>query len=109
MDFPPAYTKLKECERPINETRELEWMDATIKLKESNISNDDRPELEKIRDCQSDQQTIEIINLLREYQDVFARDYKEIKGLVEEMGEMKIDLLPKAKPIKKQPYELAHK
>ena len=31
------------------------------------------------------------------------------KGLVEEMGEMKIDLLPKATPIKKRPYKLAHK
>ena len=51
----------------------------------------------------------EIVNLLKEYQDVFARDYKYLKELVEEMGEMKIDLLPEATPIKKRPYMLAHK
>ena len=32
-----------------------------------------------------------------------------MKGLVEEMGEMKIDLLPEATPMKKRPYKLAHK
>ena len=32
-----------------------------------------------------------------------------MKGLVEEMGEMKIDLLPEAIPVKKRPYKLAHK
>ena len=47
--------------------------------------------------------------MLKEYQDVFARDYKDLKGLVEEMGEMKIDLLPKAILVKKRPYKLAHK
>ena len=47
--------------------------------------------------------------MLKEYQDVFARDYKDLKGLVEEMREMKIDLLPEAIPVKKRPYKLAHK
>ena len=63
----------------------------------------------RIGDYWSDQQTIEIIDLFKEYQDVFARDYKDLKGIVEEMGEMKIDLLPEATPIKKRPYKLAHK
>ena len=52
---------------------------------------------------------IEIIDLLKENQDVFSGDYKYLKGLVEEMGEMKIDILPKVTPIKKRPYKLAHK
>ena len=47
--------------------------------------------------------------MLKEYQDVFARDYKDLKGLVKEMGEMNIDLLPGAIPVKKRPYKLAHK
>ena len=49
------------------------------------------------------------MNLLREFQDVFARDYKELKGLVQEMGEMKIDTKPDVQPVKKRPYKLAHK
>jgi hypothetical protein len=32
-----------------------------------------------------------------------------LKGLVEEIGEMKIKLILGAKPIKKRPYKLAHK
>jgi hypothetical protein len=43
---------------------------------------------------------VDIVNLLKEYQDVFSRDYKDLKGLVEEMGEMKIELIPGENPIK---------
>ena len=64
------------------------------KTKEVDISNDDRPKLEKIGDYWNEQQTTEIVNLLREFQYVFARDYKDLKGLVQEMGEMKIDTKP---------------
>jgi hypothetical protein len=83
-------------------------MDAKIKIKEVNIANEGQPKMARIEDYWSDQQSTKIIDLLKEYQDVFARDYKDLKGLVEEMGEMKIDLLPKATPIKKIPYKLAH-
>ena len=55
------------------------------------------------------QKTTKIFNLLKEYQDVFCRYYKDLKGLVQEMGEMKIELLHEAKPINKRPYKLAHK
>jgi hypothetical protein len=84
-------------------------MDTEIKTKEFNISIDGRPKMARIGDYWSDKQTTEIVDLLREYQDVFAHDYKYLKGLVQEMGEMKIDLIPGAKPIKKWPYKLAHK
>ena len=56
----------------------------------------------------------------------FARDYKDLKGLVHEMDEMKIDIKPEVRPVKKRldemkidikpdvrpvkkPYKLAHK
>ena len=32
-----------------------------------------------------------------------------MKGLVAEIGEMKIDIKPDARPVKKRPYKLAHK
>ena len=84
-------------------------MDAKIKIKEINITIKGQPKISRIGDYWSDQQTIEIIDLLKEYQDVFARDYNDLKGLVEEMREMKIDLLLEASPIMKRPYKLAHK
>ena len=42
----------------------------------------------------SEEKTTKIVNLLKEFQDVFSRDYKHLKGLVHEMGEMKIDIKP---------------
>ena len=47
-----------------------------IKNKEVDISIDDHPKLAKIRDYWTEEQTLEMVNLLKEYQDVFARDYK---------------------------------
>ena len=84
-------------------------MDAKIKIKEINIATEGQPKMARIGDYWSNQQTIEIIDLIKDYQDVFAMDYKDLKGIVEEMGEMKIDLLPEETPIKKRPYKLAHK
>ena len=84
-------------------------MDAKIKIKEVNIADEGEPKMARIGDYWLDQQTIEIVDLLKEYQDVFARYYKDLKGVVEEIGEIKIDLLPEASPIKKMPYKLAHK
>lgn len=89
-DFPNTYTKLKDDSRKIKEESTLDWMDAKIKIKEVDISNDNRPKLVKIGDYWSEEKTIDIINLLKEYQDVFARDYIDIKGLVQEMDHMKI-------------------
>ena len=74
-------------------------MDVKIKIKEINIAREGAPKMAKecapkmarIGDYWFDQQTTEIIDLLKEYQDVFARDYKDLKGLLQEMGEVKID------------------
>jgi len=62
--------------------------------KEFNISNDDQPNMVRVGDYWSDKKTTDIVSLLKEYPDVFACDYKDLKGLVEEMGEMKIELIP---------------
>ena len=64
---------------------------------------------QKIGDYWSQAQRTQITNLLKEFQDVFARDYKDLKGLVHQMGEMKIDIKPDVRPIKKTPYKIAHK
>ena len=108
-DFPATFSQFKEGSRQINEAKAPEWLDAKVRTKEVDISNDDRPKIAKIGDYWNEQQTAEIVTLLREFQDVFARDYKDLKGLVQEMGEMKIDNKPDVRPVKKRPYKLAHK
>lgn len=48
-----------------------------------------------------DSQTIErIIELLCEYSVLFPATFSEMKGLVGELGEMKIPLKPNARPIR---------
>ena len=108
-EFPATFSQFKEGSRSINDAKAPEWLDAKVKTKEVNISNDDRPKIAKIGDYWSDQQTTEIVNLLTEFQDVFSRDYKDLKGLVQEMREMKIDTKPDVRPINKRPYKLVHK
>ena len=61
-------------------------MDTKVKTKEFDISNDEQPKMEKIGDYCSKEKTIKIVNLLKEFQDVFTRDYKYLKGVVHEMG-----------------------
>ena len=46
----------KYVSTPINEEKVPRWMDAQIKMKEVNISNDDWPNMEKIGEYWSNEQ-----------------------------------------------------
>lgn len=47
-----------------------------------------------------------VFKLLREYQDLFPTKITELKGILSDLGMMKITLKPDAKPVKQQPYRL---
>lgn len=47
-----------------------------------------------------------VAELLWEYQDLFPTKFSNMKGIVGDMGVMKITLKPDAKPVKKRPYRL---
>jgi hypothetical protein len=64
-DFPKSFTKIEEGERHLDEAKPLEWIDAEIKTKEFDISNDDRPKMLRIGDYWSEKKTIDIFNLLK--------------------------------------------
>ena len=64
-NFLATFSQFKEESRPINETKAPEWLDAKVKTKEFDISNDDRPKMAKIGDYWSEEQTTEIVNLLK--------------------------------------------
>ena len=40
-DFPATFSQFKEGIRPINESKALEWLDAKVKTREVDISNDE--------------------------------------------------------------------
>ena len=56
-EFPATFSQFKEGIRPINQDKSLEWLDAKVKTREFDISNDDQPKMEKIRDYWSEKQT----------------------------------------------------
>ena len=60
-----TFSHFKEGTRYINEIKAPEWMDAKVKTKEIDISNDNRPKMENIGDCWSEEQTTEIVDLLK--------------------------------------------
>ena len=44
---------------------------------------------------------------MHEYRDLFPTNFLEMKGIVSDMGEMKIPLKPDAKLVKQRPYNLS--
>ena len=46
-DFHATFSQFKEGIRPINEAKAPEWLDAKIKSKEFDISNDEQQKMEK--------------------------------------------------------------
>ena len=59
-----------------------------------------------IGDYWDDEMVSNITDLLHEFQDLFPTNFSEMKGIVDDLGEMKIPLKPNAKPIKERPYRL---
>jgi len=49
-DFPASFSQFKEGSRQINESKAPKWMDAKVKTKEIDISNDNRPKIARIGD-----------------------------------------------------------
>jgi len=47
-----------------------------------------------------------VAQLLREYQDLFPTKFTELKGIIGDLGVMKIMLKPEMKLVKKRPYHL---
>ena len=47
-DFPATFSQFKEGSLPINEAKAPEWLDAKVKTREFDISNDDRPKMQRL-------------------------------------------------------------
>ena len=64
-DFIATFYQFKEGSQQINERKAPEWMDAKVKTKENEIFNDNRMKMARIGDYWSEEQTIEIVELLK--------------------------------------------
>jgi hypothetical protein len=71
-----------------------------------NIGTIDNHKMTSIGDYWDEQIEEIIIELLREYNDLFPTTFKDMKGIVGELGEMKIPLKPDLRPVRQRPYRL---
>ena len=77
-----------------------------LKVKKVNIGSRKNPKFSNIGDYWDDETVGKIIDILHEFQDMFPMNFLDMKGIVTDLGEMKIPLNPDTKPIKQRPYRL---
>ena len=71
-----------------------------LKIKKVNIGSSENSKFANIRDYWDDKNVKNIIDLLHELQDLFPTNFFEVKGIVGDLGEMKIPLRPNANLVK---------
>jgi hypothetical protein len=71
---------------------ESEVIATPIKVKKVNIGTIENPKMANIGDYWDEKMIESIIELLREYNDLFPTTFTEMKGIAGELGEMKIPL-----------------
>ena len=77
-----------------------------IKIKKINIGIDTEPKFASIGDYWNDETVGQIADLLHNYQDLFPTKFTEMKGIVGDLGVMRITLKDDARPVKQCPYRL---
>jgi hypothetical protein len=99
--------RLREREREVEgPSLESEAFFVPIKVKKFNIRTNENPKMESIGDYWNEKTLERITKLLREYSDMFPTFFTDIKGMAWEIGEMKIPLKPKSRPVRQRPYRL---
>jgi hypothetical protein len=93
----------REVEGP---SLESEVFVAPIKVNKVNIGTTDNSKMASIGDYWDEQTVERITKLMCEYVDLFPTMFTEMKGIVEELGEMKIPLKHEARSIRHIPYRV---
>ena len=77
-----------------------------LKIKKVIIRSPENPKFTNIGDYWDEETVAKITDLLHEYQDLFPTNFSKMKGIMGDLGEMKIPLQPDAKPSKQRPYRM---
>lgn len=77
-----------------------------LKTKQVNIGMKEEPKYATLGDYWDDATMEKVIDLVREYQDLFSTKITELKVILGDLGVMKITLKSDAKLVKKRPYQL---
>ena len=70
-----------------------------LKLRKVNIGTEENPKFANIGDYWDNETMAQIIDLLHEFWDLFPMPFLEMKGILRDLGKMKISLKPDVKPI----------
>ncbi len=86
----------------------LEDYDITtpLKMKQVNIGMEEKPKYTMLGDYWDDSVVDKVIELLREYQDLFLTKITDLKGIIGDLGMTKITLKAYVKLVKQRPYRL---
>lgn len=79
---------------------------ALLKTKQVNIGTEAEPKYATLGDYWDDATVDKVAKLLREYQDLFPTKITDLKGIIGDLGMMKITLKLGVKPVKQRPYRL---
>ena len=71
-----------------------------MKTKQVNIGTESKPKFEEIGDYWDNTMVDKVTELLCEYQELFPTKFTDLKGIIRDLGVMKITLKPNAKPVK---------
>lgn len=103
----PRNVNIPESEgsRDVHEpTLEIHEITEKVKIKKVNIGTEADPKVASIGDYWDDETVGHIVDLLQEYQDLFPTKFIEMKGILGDIGVMRIMLKEGAKPIKQHLY-----
>ena len=93
----------REVEGPKLEVPEIT---KNVKLKKVNIGIEADPKIASIGDYWDNETVGHIAELLQEYQDLFPTKFTYMKGILGDLGVMRIPLKEGAKPVRQHPYIL---
>lgn len=75
-----------------------------LKTRQINIGTEVEPKFKKIRDYWDDAIVDKVVELFLEYQDIFPTKFLDLKGIIGDLGVMKITLKLDVKLVKQRPY-----
>jgi len=90
------------------EDPKLEYVEYTkpFKMRKVNIGMKDNPKFTNIKHYWNKETIEKIVDLLREYRDLFLNIFSKMKGIVGDIRELRTLLNPDTKIVKQRPYQL---
>ena len=81
-------------------------MSQPLKIHKVNIGTKENPKFDSVGDYWDDKTMAQITDLLHGFQDLFPTRFSKMKGILGDLGEMKIPLKIDMKPVRQRPYWL---